>query len=101
MGVKREEKRVLRKGTVRKLGDDFERVAAKDSGVVSKRMRSFSDGIGGDVMKIVAEVNVESEIKGDKKKRIQKGLKKSKDEVQSVTGTRTSRRLAKRGSSSP
>ncbi|XWS54177.1 hypothetical protein CRYUN_Cryun10bG0067400 [Craigia yunnanensis] len=99
MVVTREEKRVLRKGTVRKLGDDFERVA-KDSGVVSKRDGSFSDGIGGDVMKIVQEVNVESEFKGDKKKRVQKGLKKGKGEVQSGTGTRTSPRLAKRGSSS-
>ena len=36
MVVKREEKRMLRKGAVRKLGDDFERVA-KDSGVVSRR----------------------------------------------------------------
>ncbi|XWS39456.1 hypothetical protein CRYUN_Cryun18bG0055600 [Craigia yunnanensis] len=99
MVVKREEKRVLRKGAVRKLGDDFERVA-KDSGVLNKGERSFSDGIGGDVMKIVKELNVESEIKGDKKKRVQKGLKKGKGEVHGGTGPRTSPRLAKRGSSS-
>ena len=74
---------------------------AKDSGVVSKRDWSFSDGIGGDVMKIVREVNVESKFKGDKqKKRVQKGLKKGKGEVQSGTRTRTSPRLTKRGSSS-
>ncbi|XVE92751.1 hypothetical protein REPUB_Repub01dG0126700 [Reevesia pubescens] len=93
--VKREEKRVLRKGAVRKLGDDFERVA-KDSDVLSKRERSFSNGIGSDVMKIVEEVNIEAEVKGDKKekKRVKKGMKKNKGEVlQSVT--RTSPRLAK------
>lgn len=93
--VKRDVKKALRKGAVRKLGDDFERVA-KDSGALSKIERSFSDGIGDDVMKIVDEVNVESETKGEKKKRIHKGLKKNKGEVQS----RTSPRLAKRGSSS-
>ncbi|XP_021284593.1 uncharacterized protein LOC110416813 [Herrania umbratica] len=100
----REEKRVLRKGAARKLGYDFERVA-NNSGVVSKRERSFSDGIGVDVMNIVEEVNVESEFEGDKKKKkkkkkksIEEGLKNGKVEVQS--GTRTSPRLAKRGSSS-
>ncbi|MBA0828843.1 hypothetical protein Goarm_013474 [Gossypium armourianum] len=97
--MNREEKRVLRKGAVRKLGDDFERVA-KDSGVASGGKRGFSDGVGIDVMKIVEEVNVESEeIKKKKKKRIVKGLKKGTDEVQSGTGTttRASPRLAKRG----
>ncbi|XP_016666327.2 uncharacterized protein [Gossypium hirsutum] len=98
--MNREEKRVLRKGAVRKLGDDFERVAKdKDSGVASGGKWGFSDGIGIDVMKIVEEVNVESgEIK-KKKKRIVKGLKKGTDEVQSGTGTttRVSPRLAKRG----
>ena len=62
----------------------------------SAEERSFSDGIGSDVMKIVEEVNVESEIKG-KKKRVQKGLKKGKTGMHS--GSRTSPRLAKRGSS--
>ncbi|MBA0586400.1 hypothetical protein Gorai_017143, partial [Gossypium raimondii] len=99
--MNREEKRVLRKGAVRKLGDDFERVAKdKDSGVASGGKRGFSDGIGIDVMKIVEEVNVESEeIKKKKKKRIVKGLKKGTDEVRSGTGTttRASPRLAKRG----
>ncbi|XVF66828.1 hypothetical protein PTKIN_Ptkin10aG0069000 [Pterospermum kingtungense] len=102
MVVKRDEKMVLRKGAVRKLGDDFDRVA-KDSGLVSKNERSFSGGIGADVMKIVEEVNVESEIEGDKKKmkkkRVQKGLK-GNGGVQSGTGIRTSPRLGKRGSSS-
>ncbi|OMO99567.1 hypothetical protein CCACVL1_03738 [Corchorus capsularis] len=90
--VEREEKRVLRKSTARKLGDDFERVA-KASGLISKRE-----------MKIVEEVNVEPETKGDqkkKKKRIQKGLNlnKGKNDLQQ-TVTRTSPRLAKRGTSS-
>ncbi|XP_022726756.1 uncharacterized protein LOC111282783 [Durio zibethinus] len=91
MVIEREEKRVLRKGAVRKLWDDFERVA-KYSGVVSKRERRLNS----DVMKIVEEVNVESEIEGDKKKtKKKKSLKKGKSEVQS--GSRTSPRLAKRG----
>ncbi|KAK6252930.1 hypothetical protein QUC31_014650 [Theobroma cacao] len=101
MVEEREKKRVLRKGAARKLGDDFERVAS--NGVaVSKRERSFSDGIGVDVMNIVEEVNMESEFQGDKKKKkkksIEKGLKNGKVEGQS--GTRTSPRLARRGSSS-
>ncbi|XP_022762509.1 uncharacterized protein LOC111308453 [Durio zibethinus] len=94
MLLKREEGRVLRKRAVRKLGDDFERVA-KDIGVVSKRDGSFNVGIGGDVMKIVQEVNAESEIKRDQKKRVGKGMKKGKGEVHN--GARTSPRLAKRG----
>ncbi|PPD81438.1 hypothetical protein GOBAR_DD21633 [Gossypium barbadense] len=80
--------------------DEEDRVAKdKDSGVASGGKRGFSDGIGIDVMKIVEEVNVESEEIKKKKKRIVKGLKKGTDEVQSGTGTttRASPRLAKRG----
>ena len=90
MVVKREKQIMLRKDAVRKLVDDFEGVA-KNSGTVSKRERSCSDGTGSDVMKIVEEVNIELVIKGDKKKKM------GKTEVQS--GTRTSPRLAKRGCS--
>ncbi|XVE66197.1 hypothetical protein DITRI_Ditri08aG0061200 [Diplodiscus trichospermus] len=97
--VKTEKKRVLRKGAARKLGDDFERVAT-DSGLLGKRKLSYSDRMGGDVMKNVEEVNAESEIQGGKKKRVPKGMKKGKGEVQSGTTTRTSPRFAKRGSTS-
>ncbi|GMI79792.1 hypothetical protein like AT4G28310 [Hibiscus trionum] len=76
---KREKKRVFRNGAVRKLGDDFELVA-KNGGLVSKRKMSFSD-----VMKIVEEVGVGSEIREEKRN----------TGVQS--GIRTSPRLAKRG----
>ncbi|KAE8660908.1 Glycosyl hydrolase superfamily protein [Hibiscus syriacus] len=86
--LKREKKRVLRNGAVRKLGDDFELVA-KNSGFMSQRKRSFSDVIGSDVMKIVEEVNDGSATKDDKKKR------KGKTELQS--GSRTSPRFVKRG----
>ncbi|XP_039034936.1 uncharacterized protein LOC120171276 [Hibiscus syriacus] len=91
MVVKRETKMTStsRKGAVRKLGYDFERVADdNDSGKTSKE-RSFNDGIGNDVMKIVEVVNVESEV-----------MKKKKDELQpseTETRTRCSPRLAKRG----
>ncbi|XVE49933.1 hypothetical protein DITRI_Ditri01bG0121700 [Diplodiscus trichospermus] len=92
-------KRVLRKGAVRKLGDDFERVA-KDSCVVSKRERSINNGIGGDVMKIVEEIGVELESEGDKKKKKKKLQKNMKDQTKVQSRTRTSPRLAKRGRSS-
>ncbi|KAE8692757.1 Glycosyl hydrolase superfamily protein [Hibiscus syriacus] len=86
--LKREKKRVLRNGAVRKLGNDFE-LAAKNGGLVSEMNISFSDGIGGDVMRIVEEVNHWPETKDDKKKT------KGKTEV--TSGSRTSPRLAKRG----
>ncbi|KAE8716440.1 Glycosyl hydrolase superfamily protein [Hibiscus syriacus] len=88
MVVKREAKRVLRKGAVRKLGDDFERVA-NDKDSAGRVKRSFSDGIG---------IDVESEVVN--KKWIVKGLKKGKDELQpsgTKTITRCYPRLAKRG----
>ncbi|KAL4348157.1 hypothetical protein GQ457_17G005430 [Hibiscus cannabinus] len=80
--VRREKKRVLRNGAVRKLGDEFELVA-KNVGLVSKRKRSFSEE-----MEMAEEVNFGSETKGEKK---------GKTAVQS--GVRTSPRLAKRGRS--
>ncbi|KAG4152786.1 hypothetical protein ERO13_D04G142900v2 [Gossypium hirsutum] len=83
--AKRKKKRVLRNGAVRKLGDDFERVA-KNSGLVRKRGRNFSDGIGSDVKKMVEEVNDEPESEEDKKK----------TEAQNGR-SRTSPRLARRG----
>ncbi|GMJ13064.1 hypothetical protein like AT4G28310 [Hibiscus trionum] len=94
MAVRREAKRV-----VRKLGDDFERVAGdKNSGGSSKKKTSLGDGIGIDVMKIVEEVNAESEPVKKKKRGFVKGLKKGKDDLQpSGTGTRCSPRLANRG----
>ncbi|GMI74824.1 hypothetical protein like AT4G28310 [Hibiscus trionum] len=92
--VKRKAKRSMREFPVRNLGDDFERVAD------DKEKKSSSNGIGGDVMKIVEEVNDESEAAKKKKmKRIVKGLKKGEGELQlSGTGTKTrsSPRLAKR-----
>ncbi|KAK8617390.1 hypothetical protein V6N13_080306 [Hibiscus sabdariffa] len=83
--VRREKKRVLRNGAVRKLGDEFELVA-KNVGLVSKRKRSFSEA-----MEMVEEVKFGSETKGEKKEM------KGKTAVQS--GVRTSPRLAKRGRS--
>ncbi|KAK8481933.1 hypothetical protein V6N13_017634 [Hibiscus sabdariffa] len=88
MVVKRKAKRAMKEFPVKNLVDEFERVADVEE-------KSF-----GDVMKIVEEVNVESEAAKNKKKRIVKGLKKGKEELQqSGTGTmtRSSPRLAKRG----
>ncbi|KAK8477105.1 hypothetical protein V6N13_102506 [Hibiscus sabdariffa] len=95
MVVKRKAKRAMKEFPVKNLSDDFERVA-------DVKEKSFTDGIGGDVMKIVEEVNVKSEVAKKKKRRIVKGLKKGRDELQqsgtgTVTMTRSSPRLAKRG----
>ncbi|KAK8613340.1 hypothetical protein V6N13_101105 [Hibiscus sabdariffa] len=91
--ARREKKRVLRNGAVRKLGDEFELVA-KNVGLVSKRKRGFSEAME---MEMVEEVNFGSETKGEKKK--MKGKTAEQSQSQSQSGVRTSPRLGKRGRS--
>lgn len=98
--VHKEELGVVKRRLVKKLGDDFDRVAAESKRNQSKGLRDRSpevNGIGESVMKIVEEINDEN-TKGKKMNSERKGKKSGKVESGSVSRTRSSPRLAsKRG----
>ncbi|GKU96458.1 hypothetical protein SLEP1_g9691 [Rubroshorea leprosula] len=83
----KKEKMAFRRGAVRKLGDDFERVARESSSAAKGKS---NNGIGLNVMKIVNEINDGVAFEGEKTSK--KALKNGSGVVQS--GTRTSPRLA-------
>lgn len=100
VGVEKEEIGVVKRRLVKKLGDDFDRVAAESKKNHLKGLKDRSseiNGVGQSVMKIVEEINDEN-TKGKKMNSERKGKNSRKVESVSVSGTRTSPRLAnKRG----
>lgn len=100
VGVEKEEIGVVKRRLVKKLGDDFDRVAAESKKNHLKGLKDRSseiNGVGESVMKIVEEINDEN-TKGKKMNSERKGKNSRKVESVSVSGTRTSPRLAnKRG----
>ncbi|XP_038888811.1 uncharacterized protein LOC120078599 [Benincasa hispida] len=100
VGMDKEVIGVVKRRLVKKLGDDFDRVAAESKRNQLKGSRDRSseiDGVGESVMKIVEEINDENN-KGKKTKSGGKGKNGGKMESGSVSATRTSPRLAnKRG----
>lgn len=100
-GEYKEEIGVVKRRLVKKLGDDFDRVAAESKRNQLKYSRdriSPVDGIGESVMKIVEETNG-ADTEGKKMNSERKGKNVGKSESGSVSRTRTSPRLAnKRGS---
>ncbi|XP_022952444.1 uncharacterized protein LOC111455131 [Cucurbita moschata] len=95
VGVYKEETGVVKRRLVKKLGDDFDRVAAESKGDQLKRDRSSEiNGVCESVMKIVGEINDEN-TRGEKVNTERKRKSGGKVETGSVSGTRTSPRLAK------
>ncbi|GLT35176.1 hypothetical protein SLA2020_096500 [Shorea laevis] len=94
----KKEKMAFRRGAVRKLGDDFERVARESSSAAKGKS---SNGVGLNVMKIVNEINDGVGFEGEKMSK--KALKKggvvqggTRTSPRLASGTRTSPRLANR-----
>ncbi|CAK9323719.1 unnamed protein product [Citrullus colocynthis] len=100
VGVDKEEIGVVKRRLVKKLGDDFDRVAAESKKNHLKGLKDRSseiNGVGESVMKIVEEIN-DQNTEGKKMNSERKGKNSRRMESVSVSGTRTSPRLAnKRG----